>query len=162
MDPRTLTAIIHPVEDDPAVIVMWEDYVAASGVDGGYTAWPFGSPSEPDLADELAELVLNGPKRATAGLLAEYEDEDEPLPQVGDHSVILDGRGLPVCIVRTTWLETRPMRDVDEQFAWDEGEGDRTLQWWKEAHIRFFARQGYEVTEDTMMVLERFELVWPV
>ena len=54
------------------------------------------------------------------------------------------------------------MSEVDEQFAWDEGEGDRTLKWWTEAHVRFFARLGIDVGKATEMVLERFELVWPV
>ena len=135
---------------------MWEAYVAASGVEGSYTAWPFGSEQTPELADELAALVLKGQKRATTSLLAEYEDGSEPMPVVGDRSVVLDGRGQPICIIHTTWVQQRPLRDVDEQFAWDEGEGDRTLRWWKEAHLRFYAREDHVVTDDTMMVLERF------
>lgn len=143
------------------VETFWSEFVKATGIDGPRTAWAFGDPSLPDLATELALLVRDGPKRATAGLVSEYEDEDEPLPEIGDLSVILDGEGAPVCVIRTTAVDVRRLGDVDEAFAWDEGEGDRTLDWWRAAHVQFFARQGMFVDDDTLMVLERFELLWP-
>lgn len=140
---------------------FWSEFVAATGIDGRYEAWAFGDESTPDLATELALLVRDGPKRATAGIAADYKAENEALPKVGDLSVILDGRGEPVCVVRTTQMEIRRFGDVDEAFAWDEGEGDRTLAWWRRAHVWFFERVGVRVEEDTLMVLERFELLWP-
>ena len=141
---------------------FWLAFVTATGVDGPYEAWAFGDRSLPDLATELALLVRDGPKRATAGLASDYEDENEPLPEVGDLSVILDGEGSPVCVIRTTAIETRRLGDVDEAFAWDEGEGDRTLEWWRRAHLWFFQQQGTPIDDDTLMVLEHFELLWPV
>jgi len=38
----------------------------------------------PEMADELAHLVLDGPKRATAGLVLEFERDGEPLPRRRD------------------------------------------------------------------------------
>jgi uncharacterized protein YhfF len=140
---------------------FWAEFVATTGIDGPYEAWAFGDLSLPDLATELALLVRDGPKRATAGLVAEFEPEDDPVPSVGDLSIVLDGHGGPVCVIRTTQVEIRRFGDVDEAFAWDEGEGDRTLAWWRRAHIRFFERFGTSVDENTPMVLERFELLWP-
>ena len=140
---------------------FWAEFVATTGIDGPYEAWAFGDESSVDLATELALLVRDGPKRATAGLAAEYEVENEPLPEIGDLSVILDGRGAPVCVIRTTLVEIRKFGDVDEAFAWDEGEGDRTLEWWRRAHLRFFQHRGIQVEQETLMVLERFELLWP-
>jgi uncharacterized protein YhfF len=137
---------------------FWQEFTAATGISGSYDAWAFGGPSFPEMATELAFLVRNGPKRATAGLVV---DED-PIPEVGDLSVILDGKGSPVCVIRTTEVEIRRFADVDEAFAWDEGEGDRTLQWWREAHVKFFERVGYRIDSDSPMVLERFELLWPI
>ena len=138
---------------------MWDEYATATGASGEYTAWAFGS--GPEMADELARLVVAGPKRATAGLLTEYETEGEPLPQVGDHSIILGGGGEPICIIRTTWVDLCAWGDVDDRFAYDEGEGDRTLAWWKDAHSRFYQRLGHAVNDQSTMVLERFDLVWP-
>jgi uncharacterized protein YhfF len=140
---------------------FWAEFVATTGIDGPHESWAFGDLSLPDLATELALLVRDGPKRATAGLVAEYEPEDDPVPSVGDLSIVLDGHGGPVCVIRTTQVEIRRFGDVDEAFAWDEGEGDRTLAWWRRAHIRFFERFGTSVDEDTPMMLERFELLWP-
>jgi uncharacterized protein YhfF len=111
------------------------------------------------MATELGLLVRDGPKRATASLRSAY-DGDEPMPRAGDLGVILDGRGRPLCVVRTTGVEVRRFGDVDAEFAWTEGEGDRSLEFWREAHIRFFAEGGEPVSEDTEVVLERFELLW--
>jgi uncharacterized protein YhfF len=62
-------------------------------------------------------------------------------------------------------VEVKPMRDADEQFAWDAGGGDRTLQWWINAHTRYFrrrgVREGFLVGPETELVFERFEVVWP-
>jgi uncharacterized protein YhfF len=140
---------------------FWTEFVEATGIDGPYEAWAFGDPSLPDLATELALLVRDGPKRATAGLASDYEDENEPLPEIGDLSVILDGEGSPACVIRATEIEIRRFGDVDEAFAWDEGEGDRTLDWWRRAHLFIFGHRGIPVDGDTLLVLEHFELLWP-
>jgi uncharacterized protein YhfF len=147
---------------DPMIEEFWSEFVEATGIDGPHQAWAFAE-SIPDLATKLALLVRDGPKRATAGLLSEYEEGTEaaPMPVVGELSVILDGAGSPVCVIRTTEVADRRFGDVDEAFAWDEGEGDRTLSWWRQAHMRYFSEQGTLIDEDTLMVLERFELLWP-
>jgi uncharacterized protein YhfF len=150
--------------DQNAVQRMWQAYREARGIEADLAgAFAFGD--SPDMADELADLVLHGPKRATAGLLLDFEHDNEPLPRPGDHQVVLDGRGEPVCVIRTTVVEVGPLNRVDAGFAWDEGEGDRTLEWWQQAHRRFFGRRcehlGVPFTDDLPVVQERFALVWP-
>ena len=90
------------------------------------------------MLTELGLLVRDGPKRATASLASAYEP-GEQFPAVGDLSVILDGAGAPLCVIRITDVETRRFGDVDEEFAWTEAEGDRSLAHWRQAHIEFFA-----------------------
>jgi uncharacterized protein YhfF len=143
---------------EPRVAAFWEAFRARTGIDGPYSAWSFGN--SPEQADELGRLVRDGAKRATASLLRSYE-EGEPLPAVGDLSVVLGSGGEPLCVIRTTRVETRPFGEVDEAFAWTEGEGDRSLAYWREAHLRFFASEGYDVGDDDEVVLETFELLWP-
>jgi uncharacterized protein YhfF len=143
---------------DQQVVEFWQAFVAETGIDGPYTAWSFGN-SATD-ADQLGRLVRDGPKRATASLRSAY-GADEPVPAVGDLSVILDGRGEPLCVIRTTHVQTRSFGDVDEAFAWTEGEGDRSLAFWREAHIRAFASVGHPVRDEDEIVLETFELLWP-
>ena len=148
----------RPIESE--IEAMWADYVAATGATGRHWAWAFGHDGNPEQQTRLGLLVRDGPKRATAGREADFTAE-EPIPSPGDHHVILDAEGHPICIIRTTSVEIRPFGQVDEQFAWDEGEGDRTLPWWREAHIRFFDAVGTPIDDDTNVVLERFAKVWP-
>jgi uncharacterized protein YhfF len=142
------------------VETFWERFSAATGVTADYDAWSFGDEDSPDLADELAWLVLHGPKRATTCL---YEDAvaDGDMPTRGAYSVVLDGSGGPVCVIRTTEVDIRPFGEVDDAYAWDEGEGDRSLAFWRQAHIDFFAQNGHSIEDDTLVVLERFDLLWP-
>ena len=139
------------------VEVFWAEFVAATGIDGEHTAWGFGS--DPKTATDLGLLVRDGPKRATASLRSAYEP-GESLPAEGELSVILDGAGAPLCVIRATDVEIRRFGDVDEEFAWTEGEGDRSLAYWRSAHVEFFASQGVAVSDDDDVVLERFELLW--
>jgi uncharacterized protein YhfF len=143
---------------------MWGSFRQAAGVDtDAYDVFAFGD--SPAMADELADLVLHGPKRATAGLLLEFERDNEPVPRDGGYSVVVDGRGRPVCVIQTTQVQVNPLREVDAGFAWDEGEGERTLVWWLDAHRRYFRRRcaelGVDFSDELPTVFERFELVWP-
>ena len=136
---------------------FWRSFVDATGIEGTYVTGSFGSDAE--TADELGLLVRDGQKRATTSLLSSYE-EDEPLPAVGNLSIVMDGQGTPLCVIRTTSVEVRPFGLVGEAFAWVEGEGDRSLASWRDAHVRFFASLGQPVSEDTLVVLDTFELLW--
>ena len=82
-----------------------------------------------------------------------------------DRCIVLGGDGRPLAVVRTTDVRVGPLSSVDDSFAWDEGEGDRTRAWWLDGHTRFFTRQcaalGLTFSDDIDVVFERFELVWP-
>jgi uncharacterized protein YhfF len=122
---------------------------------------PFGDSVE--LADKLIELVIQGPKRATAGSLADYQ-RDGLLPKVGVASIATDGSGNPRAVLRTTEVRIGPLDSVDEAFAWDEGEGDRTRSDWLAMHTRFFQRYlptiGESFSPDMPTVFERFEVLY--
>ena len=107
----------------------------------------------PALADELLDLVLKGIKTATCST------EDEPNTSTqGERWIVLDGRGLPRCVIESTEVTYRRLDDVDAAFAHDDGEGDRSLAYWREAHRRYFGRQG-KISEGMMLMCERFRLV---
>lgn len=116
---------------------------------------PFGDNAE--MADALAALVLAGTKRATASPVV------EGVPPSDAHWVLLDGRGEAVAVVRTTEIRLGRLDSVDESFARDEGEGDRTREWWLDAHRGFFSRRLPEVADLDALptVFERFTVVWP-
>ena len=145
---------------------FWSRCLASGRVEAGTAVptdvWSFGD--HPAMADRLLELVLTGPKRATAGAVADYEHDGDPIPRVGDVSIVTDGTGRPRAVLRVTDVRVGPLSSVDDQFAWDEGEGDRTRASWLEAHSRFFARYlptiGVEYDDDMATVFERFEVVY--
>jgi uncharacterized protein YhfF len=155
-----------PPVDRPAAEVFWARCVAAGAVPPGtplpLEIDPFGDSVE--LADELLDLVLHGPKRATAGAVADYEAEGLPLPRVGDLSIATDGAGRPRAVLRTTEVRVGPLSSVDDAFAWDEGEGDRSRGMWLDDHQRFFRRYlptiGVEYHDDLPTVFQRFEVVF--
>lgn len=150
-----------PPPDAAAVAAFWSDFVAATEAEGEpYEVFQFGD--SPALADELLALVLHGPKRATAGFLAEFEDEGRRPPRAGDLSIACDGRGAPRCVIRSTQVAVAPLGTVDAAFAWEEGEGDRSLAYWREAHEAFFRRQVGDdaFSWDLPTVFERFQVMW--
>ena len=106
-----------------------------------------------ELADELLDLVLRGVKTATCST------EDEPNTSTpGERWIVRDGRGTPRCVIESTEVTYRRYSEVDAAFAHDEGEGDRSLAYWRDAHRRYFGRQG-KFSEDMMLMCERFRLV---
>ena len=117
-------------EDKGLVAEYWQSYLHSLPGDVGdlsdeYQAWSFGN--TPQMADELAKLLLDGIKTATASLAWSYEQEAEPYPVVSGYSVILDGKGCPIGIIQTTELAVVPFNEVDNDHAYQEGEGDRSL-----------------------------------
>jgi uncharacterized protein YhfF len=117
----------------------------------GLRSFAFGD--GPELADELLELVLAGVKTATCST------EDEPnISTPGERWVVRDGRGMPRCVIESTEVSYRRYNEMDAAFAYDEGEGDRSLAHWREAHRRYFTRMG-KFSEDMMLMCERFRLV---
>jgi uncharacterized protein YhfF len=155
-----------PVIDHDHVRAFWARGVAAGALDAGTTlpaaVEPFGD--GPAMADELAALVAAGAKRATAGALADYEHAGEPLPEPGGLWIVVDGAGRARAVVRTTEVRIGPVSSVDDAFAWDEGEGDRTRDGWLAAHERYFRRHlptiGEAFDPDLPTVFERFEVVY--
>jgi uncharacterized protein YhfF len=144
---------------------MYQDYVAAGihPTDGELAVERFGDSAA--LADELIALVLAGRKRATAALLDDFRAQGDPLPRIGGHWIACDGSGAPRCVLRTVELRLGALDSVDDAFAWDEGEGDRTRASWLAEHLRYFRRtqaaRGDAWSDDLEVVFERFSVVWP-
>ena len=108
----------------------------------------------PALADELLELVLVGKKTATCWAAKEGDKGVE----VGKRWIVKDGQGRPRAVLETVELTQRRFEDVDQSFAYDEGEGDRSLEYWRQAHTEYFTGQG-TFSKDMEVYCERFRLV---
>ncbi|VXC78302.1 RNA-binding protein [Enterobacterales bacterium 8AC] len=113
--------------------------------------WAFGDTEQ--QADELAKLVLDGVKTATCSNL-----DGEGIPQPGDVFVVVDGKNEPVCAIELTRVSMSTYDQVDEAHAMAEGEGDRSLAYWRKEHQRFF--EEYDLfSPDMMLVLMHFKVI---
>jgi len=149
-----------------AVEALWRSYLGSLPVEHPHhqarpDAFAFGD--SPSLADELAELVRIGRKRATASLALEFTAEGLALPKAGDVSIVMRADGAPVAIIELLDVRHVPFQTVDAAFAAEEGEGDGTLAWWQAAHRRYFSRVsaklGGTFDETTPVICQRFRVL---
>jgi uncharacterized protein YhfF len=150
----------------PAVKAFWDGYRANAPRDADARfIETFSFTDNAEGANELAALVLAGAKRATASLLWGYEADRKPLPYPGSLSIVTDWNGVPCCVIETRSVEFVAFEDVDQVFAETEGEGDKSLRFWREAHWAFFTREcerlGKLPGSRMPVVCERFEVVYP-
>jgi uncharacterized protein YhfF len=151
---------------DESIKVYWEKFLATLSPDAAYHSKSYvaeGWGDSPAMADELGALVVQGTKTATCSALWEWEAEGNPIPEVGFVTIALDGRGEPLCILESIEVTIRNYNEVDADFARAEGEGDLSLNYWREAHKDYFSRVlpniGKEFSEDMPLVCERFKLI---
>ncbi|MGK7935657.1 MAG: ASCH domain-containing protein [Xenococcaceae cyanobacterium] len=120
-------------------------------------AWSFGNNVQ--IADKLGDLVAKGIKTATC---SRYLGENI-LDNAG-LSIILNGDENPLCIIETYQITVRRYRDIDEEFAIAEGEGDLSLDYWRKVHWNFFAheaeKEDYKVSEDMLLSCEQFRVIY--
>jgi uncharacterized protein YhfF len=110
------------------------------------------------------KLVLSGKKRATSHSLLGLQLRNEPLPRIGDFTIFTDWKGNAKCVVRTVAVRLKPFFSIRESYAKIEGEGDRSLAYWKKTHWDYYTRElePYDrVPRDSMIVVcEIFEKVF--
>jgi uncharacterized protein YhfF len=145
----------------------WQTFLSTLPADSLYHSKSYiaeGWGDGPELADELGALITQGTKTGTCSALWEWEAEGNPIPEVGLVTIVLDGKGEPLCIVETTDVFIRNYNEVDADFARAEGEGDLSLNYWREAHRNFFSRTlpkiGKEFSEEMPLVCERLRMIY--
>jgi uncharacterized protein YhfF len=144
---------------------MWKTFIKETGrpENTPHQTWHFCD--DEASANALAELTLKGIKQATASLHAIYAVEGEPVPKPGDLSVITNWDKEAVCIIETKSVEILPFGSITEEHARIEGEGDKSLAYWRAVHEEFFTREakeaGLEFSEESLVVFETFAVVYP-
>jgi uncharacterized protein YhfF len=144
----------------------WSFYV--EGLLGGWApptraldVFAFGTGIE--MPAQLAHLVVCGHKRGTASWLRATEHEGLTVPTPGLVSIVTDGFGLPRCAIQTEQVQHVPFREVDATFAASEGEGDRSLEDWRQSHRAYFVAEaeslGLSWDESEVILLESFGLL---
>lgn len=146
---------------------MFEDYLISIGesinnTNKKYTSWYFCDDEK--SANNLAKLVKEGIKRGTTGLYELYKIDNEELPMIDSYSVITNWDGIAQCIIRTKKVTIIPFKDVNEELANIEGEGNKSLEYWQKVHIDFFTRQlkefNMKFSQNMLVVFEEFEVVY--
>ena len=136
-----------------------EELWKRSGLNGTYEAWSFG-----EAPDKLADLVLQGIKTATCSAYDLYLINNEPLPREGDYSIILNSNEEAVCIIKTLKVYVTAFNQVSDEHAYKEGEGDRSLEYWRKVHVKFLTNELASVhksfIENTKVVCEEFEVMY--
>ena len=118
----------------------------------------------PELAATLCRLILAGTKTATCSSLWAWQHEGEALPLEGDCKIVCDAENQPQCIIRIDRVYQQAYSQVPSEFAWAEGEGDRSLAYWRQEHQRFFARTlpaiGRQFDPEMPLVCEHFSVIF--
>ena len=147
---------------------FWQDYLSTLSEEGRKNTPTFvvdQFADTPEAATKVGKLVRDGIKTTTSSLAWGLEHIGEPLPNMGDISLIMDGNGEPLCIIELIEVEIKPFNAVDEQFAFEYGEGDRTLALWLsdnwDFHSRWCMEIGREPSETMPIVFKRFRLLYP-
>lgn len=148
------------------VKTIWSAFSSQAGgipEDRFYEAFSFGD--SPSMANELGQLVLAGIKRATAGSVWSYESSGKGIPKPGDFSVVTDAMNVPLCIIETIQVDIAPFNAATEEFAAVEGEGDGSLNYWRQSHFEYFTREcaqsGRSFSSEMLLAYERFRVVYP-
>ena len=113
---------------------------------------------------DSGSFELSPSKTATGFLKWVHDAENKPIPEPGDLSIVTDGGNHPLCIIMDTEIRVVPFEEVDERFAYDGGEGDRTLASWREGYwamiVADCAGLNRVPTRKAPIVRERFRVVY--
>ena len=154
-------------ENDDLVRFYWQKFLNSLPEDSAYRKMSYqaeGWGDSSDMADELGKLIAAGTKIATCSAVWEWQAEGKTWQEPGFITIVLDGSDHPLCIIETIEVAVKFYSEVDEIFAFDEGEGDRSLAYWRAAHKDYFSRGlpkiGRQFSEDMPLVCERFKLIY--
>ena len=117
-------------------------------------------------ANLCAELVVLNIKQATAPSVWWYEHHNESMPQVGDLFIVTDWYGTAKAVIEITKIELVRFKDVTEAFAQAEGEGDKSLAFWRKIHKEYYSREmekaGVYFNENILIYCECFKMIFAV
>lgn len=109
----------------------------------------FGTPGK--SRENLVNFIINGNKRATAGLAADYEKEGEEVEFVGECLSMVNTDLHHVATLQVTRVEITRFADVSDEFALAEAEGDLNAADFRASHMEYWTKVGETVTDDTMV-----------
>ena len=157
--------------DSPAIDAFWKDACTALGISEAsrHCALPFAehdaNTDEEEIAiiDGINALAAIHLKRGTCHQAMQFEQEDIPMRHVGDHWIVVNVDGTPICVVRIIGINIVPFSQVGPEFAASEGPEGGLIpshENWSNAHRGYFQEQcerwGVPWHEDHPVVCESF------
>ena len=113
-------------------------------------------------AEKLYQLAIDGKKRATTGSIWAYDHDKEPVLKTGDLTILTNYDETRACVIKTKSVVIKKFKEVTEQDARIEGEGDSSLEYWRRVHKEFFEEEckriGRAFSEDMPVAFEEFEI----
>ena len=163
-EPKTKTETENGI--DQSVYEMWNNYIKSNPKfkNEEIPESEFFHNNEKD-ANRLAELTINGKKKASSGLLSLYKQYNVDLPKIGTKQIITDFDGKAKAIIKNLSVDTIPFNKISKEYAeLDMGTDIKPLEKWKKAHWNFFEsflkESGEKPTEDMQIVCVKFETIW--
>ena len=146
------------------VLDFWNDFITKFPEYRGHTIPKLDQFCNDKInTDICAELVLKEVKRASCGLKILYDLDKEFFPEVNQLTIITNWEKQPICVVKTIDTFFIKFKDIDAVWAKSKGEGNQSLEEWRETHRNYFQKQlddlGLVFTENVELICERFEVV---
>lgn len=152
------------MEKTTATEAFWSEAKGA-GITLGDDYWVRRMGGNRETVDIIIDLVLKRDKTGTFGVQLLQEQDPSIAPTLGMDSVMIDMDGTPRGILKTTQLTPVPYRDITEDHLGVEGPGARKLKVWQDIHWPYWSatleQKGLTPSEDMIIVVEHFDLVYP-
>jgi len=146
-------------------IAFWNSYIKTLSLQClPVNPWVEAAPAgNAGITDSLLQLYLDGKKCAGSSVVEDFLTNGDPVPKVGNYWIVLNSKGEPTLILKTDKVVINKFRDVPEEIAIAEGEGDLSLNFWRMVHARFFEpnleKWGIKHIDDATIITEYFKLV---
>ena len=149
----------------PSVIQMWKEFITENQEYKSIKTPPSWYFCDNEIhANACANLVVQKIKQATSSSWWYYQKHNEKLPEIDDINVVTDWNGIAKAIIITNKVVNIAFNEITEEYAKIEGEGDKSLAYWKKVHWAFFTREmepfGEKPTEDMNIICEEFETIF--
>ena len=110
-------------------------------------------------------MVVKKIKQATSPSVWWFEKNNIDIPQIGELAIVTNWDNEPKAIIRTKKVEIVKYKNITALYAFIEGEGDKSLAYWKKVHWDYYTDEMKEFveypTEEMEIVCEYFETIWP-
>jgi uncharacterized protein YhfF len=117
-----------------------------------------------ELADRICQSILSGIKTTTSSLLWSQKKKQWTIEKPGDKSIVLDSQQNPVCITETVEVSVKPFNQVDADFVYHYGEGDRTLNFWNKNMWEYYQEEckalGNIAEKDMPIICLAFKVIY--